>query len=122
MAEITIKGYVNKPSSRKAGSKNISVFTLASKQKNYNADDTKNYFNCTDWKNSSPPAENSFVTVTGFLTFRKYTKDGQEREAKEINVQTIQVAESRNGTTAATPKTQPTEAADDFADDSDIPF
>lgn len=105
MSEITVKGYCNKPQSKSGSKGGFSTFTLAERQKNGKKGEppnfTKNYFNVTDFNNASPPAESSFVTVTGYLKFRTYTKDGVERVSYDIVANTVEVADGSGGPKAS---------------------
>lgn len=93
MAEIEVKGYVNKPSTKDGAKGPFGVFTLASSQKEKDGTKTKVYYDCVYFAGIAPP-ESAFVTVKGWFNVKKYTKkDGTEGQALAINVQSLEVAE-----------------------------
>jgi hypothetical protein len=98
MSKITVKGYVNKPST-KAGSKgSFAVFTVAEQQKNRDGSKTKNYFNVTNFNSPTPPEESAFVEVTGYLNFRTY---GEGKVSYDINAQEVAVVGSSSDSKAS---------------------
>jgi hypothetical protein len=97
MAEIEVKGYVNKPSTKEGSKGKFGVFTLASSQKEKDGTKTKVYYDCVYFAGEAPP-ESSFVTVKGWFSVKKYAKkDGGEGTGLSINVQSLEVAPPREG-------------------------
>jgi hypothetical protein len=80
MSKITVKGYVNKPST-KAGSKGS--FAV---------------FNVTNFNSPTPPEESAFVEVTGYLNFRTY---GEGKVSYDINAQEVTVVGSSSDSKAS---------------------
>lgn len=97
MAEITVKGYVNKPATKESVKGPFATFTLAEQQKGRNGEKKKVYYDCVDFNNPAPP-ESSFVTLTGWLSEKDFQrKDGSPGKGWSINVQKIEVAPPREG-------------------------
>lgn len=111
MAEITVKGYVNKPAT-KGTEKKFATFTLAEKQLGRDKQPYKVFYNVADFNSSTPPAESSFVTVKGYLNIRPFEKDGIARQSLDITVKEIEVAPPR--TQGDAPKTADNSSWDDF--------
>lgn len=116
MATVELRGYVSRPEIKtsKAG-KARAEYTVGVKQVEKAWGDrpesvTWANFRVTDFKATEAPPEKSYVTVSGFLKVREYEKDGQRRQALEVNAQTVDVSPPRDS--GATPSTAP---ADEFA-------
>ncbi len=133
MATIEARGYVSRPEVKVTkGGKTCVRFGLGVKQKEKAWGDkpesvTWANFAVTDFKGTTAPAEKAFVTVKGYLKVRKYTKDGTERTALEVNATEVEVSEAfgnQNGplpeTTTKAPKPAAKEPWDDDAEM--IPF
>ncbi len=97
MAEITVKGYVNKPKTVSGSKGDFSVFTLAEQQKDRKGEKFRVFYNVQDFKSAEPPAESAFVTVRGYLNVREYEKDGIKRQSLDISAQNIDVAPPKDG-------------------------
>lgn len=110
MAEITLKGYVNKPSTKESSKGPFAVFTLAEAQKQKDGTKKKVFYDCIDFNNAAPP-ESSFVTVNGWLTVKEYTKkDGTTGQGLSINVQKLEISpprDSQSGSAVAAPPQDP---------------
>jgi single-stranded DNA-binding protein len=96
MAEITVKGYCNKPEAKTSrGGSQYGTFTLSERQNNAKKGEepqyTRNFYNVTVF--GDLPEDGSFVTVQGYLKFRKYTHNGQERVSYDLKANTIEVSE-----------------------------
>lgn len=119
MATIEARGYVNKPQSKTTkGGKAYSQFNLGVKQKDKkNGEDVVTWanFQVTDFKNSSPPAEKAFVTVSGYFKVREAVVNGEKRTFLEINAQELEVAPPLDGSGggSAAPASQKPAAGDD---------
>ncbi len=115
MSEITVKGYVNKPKTVNGSKGPFATFTLAESQKQKDGTKKKVYFDAVDFNNAEAPPESSFVTVTGWFSVKEYQKkDGSTGQGLAINVQKLEVAPPRDGTSGGKP-------GNDSAF-SDIPF
>lgn len=102
MAEIKVRGYVNKPATKESAKGSFAVFTLAESQKQKDGTKKKVYYDCVDFTNPAP-AESAFVTLSGWLTEKDYTKkDGTPGKGWSINVQSIEIAPPRDGAEAST--------------------
>ncbi len=103
MAELSARGYVNKPEARtSAGGKSYSRFTLSVKQKGRNGNpDTRALFGVTDFENSSPPPDGAYVTVTGYLTVNDTEKNGVKYRNLDVVAKTLEIAPPREGTAPA---------------------
>ncbi len=107
MAEITVRGYVNKPSTKESSKGSFAVFTLAEQQKQKDGTKKKVYYDCIDFNNPAP-AESSFVTLSGWFTVKEYTKkDGSTGQGLSVNVQKLEVAPPRDGATNAPAEEDP---------------
>jgi len=96
MADITVKGYVNKPVAKKAASgKEYSQFTLAEQVKDRDGNKSTVYYNVTDFEHKTPPAESSFGTVGGWLKVRSYESQGQKRQSLDIVAKSLDIAPPR---------------------------
>ena len=86
MSDITVRGYVNQPSTKDGSKGKFSVFTLAEQQKNRDGTKTKNYFSVTNFDSPTPPEESAYVEVKGYLKFRKFGegKVSYDIVAKEV--------------------------------------
>lgn len=119
MATIEVRGYFNQPATREGGGGSFQTFSLAEKQKGRKGQpDTKNYYNCTlfsDKANGLVVEDGQYGTVKGYLNFRKYTKDGVERQSVDINVQSIELAEPLAPRAGAAPAGPPGVPEDPFA-------
>jgi single-stranded DNA-binding protein len=92
MADITVKGYVNKPSTQKVGDRTISKFTVSETYKDKKTGaKTYGWYNVTDWNNPLPPKDGAYVTLTGRLQQRQYEKDGVKRTSIDVNANTVEV-------------------------------
>ena len=112
MAEITVKGYVNKPGTRESAKGTFATFTLAERQKQKDGTFEKVYYDCIDFKNEAPP-ESSFVTVKGWLNQKRFQrKDGTEGIGHSINVQDLDIAPPREGAPKAAPAAAPEDPFD----------
>ncbi len=120
MAEITVKGYVNKPATKESAKGGFSTFTLAERQKRKDGSFEKVYYDVVDFKNATPPPESSFVTVKGWLSIAKVEKNGRQYTNIGINAQELEVAPAREGAPAPAPSAAPAGAATEQFDD--IPF
>lgn len=95
MATIETRGYVNRPEAKTGGKGGFSKFTLATKQKNGpGKEDTKVYFDVVDFKNSSPPEDGAYVTVSGYFSVDDYVskKTNLPGKSLKINAQKVEVA------------------------------
>lgn len=101
MANIEVKGYVNKPETKVSSRGEFAKFTLAERQKQQDGTYTKVYYEVVDFSTPTPPEDGSYATVHGFVKFRKYTKDGVERESKDVVARSIEIAPPRAGAAAA---------------------
>lgn len=79
---------------------------------------------CTAWRQTAAFVSKYFkqgdgIIVEGALHTRQYEKDGQKRTAFDIDVNRVEFAEKKSGTTSA-----PTDAATGFTqvDDDELPF
>lgn len=90
MAEITVKGYVNRPATKGSGKK-FATFTLAERQTDRDKNAFKVFYDVADFSTETPPEESSFVTVRGYLNIRNYEKDGVKRQALNITAKSIDV-------------------------------
>lgn len=123
MAQIEARGYANRVETKVLPSGKVkTTFSLGVKQKEKAYKDrpekiTWANFNVTDWRGGTIP-EKSYVTLTGYLTVREYEKDGQKRQALEINATSIEVADSLGGSGGSKSGVEPTKD-DPYAD---IPF
>ncbi len=113
MAELKVKGYVNKPVWRESAKGGFSTFTLAERQKNKDGTFNKVYYDCVDFNSKAPPPESSFATISGWFSVKEFTKkDGSKGSGMSINVQELSVAPPRD----AGPK------PDDTKNFDDVPF
>lgn len=97
MAEITVRGYVNKPATKESSNGKFATFSLAERQRQKDGTFKKVYYDAVDFNNPAP-AESSFVKVTGWFSVKEYTKnDGTTGYGLSINVQKIEVAPPRDG-------------------------
>ena len=120
MAEITVKGYVNKPASKESAKGGFSTFTLAERQKRKDGTFEKVYYDVIDFNHKEPPAESSFVTVKGWLSIARVEKNGRSFTNIGINAQELEVAPPREGGPSAAPGAAPAGAGSEQFDD--IPF
>ncbi len=87
MAEITVRGFVNKPQTKEGGGKSFSTYTLAEGQKQKDGSYKKVYYDAVDFNNPLPD-ESSVVEVTGWFSVNEYkSKDGTTKQGLRINVQ-----------------------------------
>lgn len=106
MAEITVKGYANRPESKTSGGGNTYfTFSLSERQKTSKKGEpdayVKVFYDCVGFDGGAPP-DGSFVTVTGFLSVREYEskagKDaGKVKQGLKINVKNLEVSPPRDG-------------------------
>ncbi len=98
MAEIEVKGYVNKPSTKEGSKGKFGVFTLASSQKEKDGTRSKVFYGCVYFAGEAPP-DSAYVTVKGwFSTKPPYkAKDDTYRNNLCINVQSMEVSPPREG-------------------------
>lgn len=116
MAEITVKGYVNKPATR-GNDKKFSTFTLAERQlQGKDKTPVKVYYDVTNWESSEAPAESSFVTVKGYLNVEKVEKEGKTYTNLRINAKAIDIAPSRNNDAGINEAGKEKSPAEDFSD------
>lgn len=95
MAEITVRGYVNKPTNRESAKGTFGTFTLAEAQKQKDGSKKKVFYDCVDFNGNAPP-DSSFVTLTGWFSVKEYDKkDGTKGHGLNINVQKIEVSPPR---------------------------
>lgn len=108
MADISVRGYVNKPQAKTAGSsgKKFSTFTLAEQVKDREGNKSTVFYNVTDFDNEAPPAESSYGTVEGWLKVRAYEKDGQKRQSLDIIAKKLDFQAPR-GKAESTPSETP---------------
>jgi hypothetical protein len=102
-ATVELRGYVNKPEAKKAGTgREYSKFSLGVKQtqkayKDNPEEVTWANFFVTDYNSSSPPNAKAFVTVKGYLTVKEVEKDGSKRTYLEVNAKSVDVAPPLDG-------------------------
>lgn len=98
-AKITLKGYLNKPTTRTSGKgREYVTYSIRAKTgKDSNGNPTHAYFNCMDFTGNAPPADGSFVTLTGGLNPRPYDKDGEKRVSLDVFVDSVEAAPPRDG-------------------------
>lgn len=99
MADVTLKGYVNKPQVKTGTGGPYSTYSVSEKVKDKKAEKgfRRVYYNITDFNSSTPPAEGSFVTLTGWFKPREYEVNGQKRTALDVIAQSVEVAPPRDG-------------------------
>lgn len=109
MAEITVKGWVNKPSTGTSAKGPYSKFTLAESQKQKDGTYNKVFYNVADFNSGTPPEDGSKVQLTGYLKMRSYEKDGQTRMSYDIVANTVELVEGPKpkSETPTAPATQP---------------
>ncbi len=102
MATIEVRGYVQKPTAKETkGGKKYSQFNLGVKQVDKAFGDrpekvTWANFRVSDYGNTSPPAEKSYATVTGYLKVNEVELDGGKRTFLEITAKSVEIAEPFN--------------------------
>lgn len=103
MADITVKGYCNKPATKEGTKGQFSTFTLSERIKDPKAEKgfRRAFYNVTDFNNAEPPADGAFVTVQGWLKPREYEVNGVKKLANDIVCQKLEVAPPRDGGAAA---------------------
>src|SRR5688572_11924502 len=114
MAEITVKGYVNKPSARKGSKGDFSTFTLSEKQKERDGTTKRVFYNVYNFKATTAPEEGSYVTLKGYLNVRDYEKDGVKRQSLDIVANEVEVSPPRDGSSGTTKAPDPSNV-DDWA-------
>lgn len=124
MATAEFRGYCNRPESKESSKGGFSKFTLGVSQKNKGrngAPDTKSnyYVDCVDFKNSQPPPDGAYVTVSGYLEVKEYESKsgknaGKTMQGLSLSVQSLEIAPPKEGSKAAVA------AGDPFS--NDIPF
>jgi len=113
MSDISVRGYVNRPQARTGSKGGFSTFTLSEKQKNKPGEEpTRNFFNVTDFENGEPPEDGAFVTVTGYLKFRKYTHNGQERVSYDVVAKSVVPYEGGGNGPSSKAASEPSDAKD----------
>jgi hypothetical protein len=102
MADITVKGYVNKPATKEGSKGKFSTYTLSEKVKDPKAEKgfRRVYYNVTDFKTETPPEEGSYVTIKGWLKPREFEQNGVKRLTNDIVAQEVDVAPPREGNAA----------------------
>jgi hypothetical protein len=101
MAEITVRGYFNKPQTRESAKGSYGTFSIAERQKERDGSFSKVYYNAVYFKGDAPP-DGSFGTAKGYLSQRKYKdKTGAERVSLDINVQELDIAPPRDAAPTA---------------------
>lgn len=113
MATVEFQGYVNRPEAKTSkNGKSFSKYTVGVKQKDKAYGDKPetvtwaNFF-VTDFENSSPPPEKSFVRITGYLKVVEKETNGAKRTFLEVTAKTVEVV----GNDSA-PKAAPAPASD----------
>lgn len=89
MADISVRGYVNKPTVREGSKGQFSTFTL-NERVNQNGEKKSVFYNVTNFESSEPPPDGSWATVKGWLKVRTYEKDGQQRQSLDINCKELE--------------------------------
>ncbi len=96
MATIEVRGYVNfaETKTAKGSGKAYNTFSLGMQQKERAFGDkpeSVTYANFQVTDRSSPlPANKAYVEVKGYFKVREYVKDGQKRQALEINATSVE--------------------------------
>lgn len=105
MADVTLKGYVSKPAVKTGGSGAFSTYTVSEKVKDKKAEKgfRRVFYNVTDFNAPEPPADGSYVTVSGWLKPREYEANGQKRTSLDVIAQKVEVAPPLPGREASTP-------------------
>lgn len=125
MATAEFRGYVNRPESKESSRGGFSKFSLGVQQKNKGRNGqpdtvTKYYVDCINFKDSTPPQESSFVTVSGYLDINEYESKtgrnaGKTMQGLRLNVQSLDIAPPRDGTATAPPQAPAGNPFDDSA-------
>ena len=93
MADISVRGYVNRPKTDKAGEKQVLRFSVSEAYKDKKTGNkTYGFYNCTIWDPKIELKDGQYVTMTGRLKQRQYEKDGVKRISMDVNVDTILVS------------------------------
>lgn len=101
MANITVRGYVNRPETRTVSGKKLGKFTLSEKVKDPKSEKGhyRVFWNVDVWE-QDPPEEGSYVEVCGYLKVRQYEHNGVKRQSLDIKANDIVTPEKNEAAKA----------------------
>lgn len=105
MITAEFQGFVNNAKVRSNSNRSWNTYSVrTTTTKDKSTGEWKSvYVNCTDFgprgENSptKPPADGSFVKVSGLLDVREYEKDGQKRWSLDLIVSNVEVMPPKDG-------------------------
>lgn len=99
MSDISVRGYVKRPTTKTGQRGPYSTFTLSEKVKDPKAEKGFRYafYSVTDFNNAEPPPDGAYVTVGGYLKPREYEKDGVKRLSLDVVAQKLDISPPRDG-------------------------
>lgn len=111
MADIKVRGFVNKPASRDGSKGKFATFDLAEGVKQKDGTYKSTYYRVTNFHSETPPEDGSRVEVSGWFKANKVERDGKTFMNLDIVAESLTELEGAK-TSAPAPATS--DAGDEF--------
>lgn len=91
MADISVRGFVSRPATKKGQNGDFSTFTLAEGVKGKDGKYINFFYNVTNYKSASPPEDGSRVQIKGWQKLRYFEKGGVKQVSLDVQAEEIEV-------------------------------